>query len=350
MIRNLLKAGTARVLTETRMDRVLGSLTGTGRLPLILGYHHVVEDYSESVRTSMPSLLISQRMLERHLDWVGQRYQFVSLDDLGKRLESGEPTTRPLAAVTFDDGYSDFYHHAVPLLRRKGIPATVFVVTDFVGTSEPQVQDVLYLLLMRRAARDNPPPLNVRGLPGIKDMTPYRMLRIFIEALSIRGLKEIVRQLQAEDPIDKRELESIRSLSWEELQRVRREGFVIGSHTKSHIVIPNEILPCIEKELSESRYELESKLGTPIRHFAYPSGLFNATSVKAVATAGYRFGYTGCTHRSRAYPLLTVPRTVLWENSSLDSRKAFSGSVLSCQVHRAFDLVSGCRQRHDSIN
>ena len=187
MIRNLLKAGTARVLTGTRMDRVLESLTGSGPIPLILGYHHVVENYSESVRTSMPSLLISQRMLERHLDWVGQRYQFVHLDDLGTRLESGEQIPRPLAAVTFDDGYSDFYHHAAPLLRRKGIPATVFVVTDFVGTGEPQVHDLLYLLLLRRVTRDNPPPLSVRELPGIKDMTPYRMVRILIEALSVSG-------------------------------------------------------------------------------------------------------------------------------------------------------------------
>jgi len=332
------------------MDRVLGSLTGSGHLPLILGYHRVVEKYSESVRTAVPSLLISIRMLERHLDWVGQRYQFVDLDDLGTRLESGEPIQRPLAAVTFDDGYSDFYHHAAPLLRRKGIPATVFVVTDFVGTNEPQMHDVLYLLLVRRGAEAVPTPLSVRGFPNLKGMTPYRLLRVLIETLSVSALKEIIRVLQAEAPIDKRELESIRSLNWEELKRARGEGFVIGSHTKSHIVMTNEAPPCIEKELLESRYALENRLGKPIRHFAYPSGLFNAMSVKAVAAAGYRFGYTGCSHRSTVHPLLTVPRTVLWENSSLDSRNAFSASVLSCQVHRAFDLVSGCRERHDAVN
>jgi peptidoglycan/xylan/chitin deacetylase (PgdA/CDA1 family) len=212
------------------------------------------------------------------------------------------------------------------------------------------MHDVLYLLLTRRVARENPPPLNVRGLPGIKDMAPYEMLRLLIEALSVSGLKEIIRQLQAEDPIDKRELESIRSLSWEELERAHGEGFVIGSHTKSHVVMTNESPVCVEKELSGSRYELENRLGKPIRHFAYPSGLFNTASVEAVAAAGYRFGYTGCTHRSTAHPLLTVPRTVLWENSSLDSRNTFSEAVLNCQVHRAFDLVSGCRQRHGAIN
>jgi hypothetical protein len=83
-----------------------------------------------------------------------------------------------------------------------------------------------------------------------------------------------------------------------------------------------------------------------VQHFAYPSGIFNTAAVDAVAAAGYRFGYTTCTHRDARFPLLTVPRTLLWENSCLDSHGVFSGSILSCQIHRAFDLVSGCRQRH----
>ena len=35
-----------------------------------------------------------------------------------------------MAAVTFDDGYRDIYENAYPMLKRKGIPAAIFVVTD----------------------------------------------------------------------------------------------------------------------------------------------------------------------------------------------------------------------------
>jgi len=66
----------------------------------------------------------------------------------------------------------------------------------------------------------------------------------------------------------------------------------------------------------------------------------------AVAGAGYRFGYTTCTHRDAAFPMLTVPRTLLWENSCLDSNGVFSGSILNCQIRHAFDRVNGCRQHH----
>src|SRR5207244_10396360 len=67
------------------------------------------------------------------------------------QLERGD--TKPMAAVTFDDGYRDVYERAFPLLQRKGIPAAVFVVTDLVGTRHPQICDHLYLVLMQAFAR-----------------------------------------------------------------------------------------------------------------------------------------------------------------------------------------------------
>jgi hypothetical protein len=99
-------------------------------------------------------------------------------------------------------------------------------------------------------------------------------------------------------------------------------------------------------EVTGSREQLEARLGTVVKHFAYPSGLFNRGAVDAVAAAGYRYGYTTCTHRDPAFRLLTVPRTLLWENSSCDSHGLFSAPILSCQIHHAFDLVSRCHQRH----
>jgi len=132
------------------------------------------------------------------------------------------------------------------------------------------------------------------------------------------------------------------------LERIRGAGVVIGSHTKTHVVMTNETHECLIDEAMGSRQELERRLGTAVRHFAYPSGMYNSASVSAVAAAGYRFGYTTCAHRSVEHPLLTVPRTLLWENSCLDSHRRFSESVMSCQVQRVFDLVSGCHRHHVS--
>jgi hypothetical protein len=68
--------------------------------------------------------------------------------------------------------------------------------------------------------------------------------------------------------------------------------------------------------------------------------------VGAVATAGYRFAYTTCTHRDPRYPLLTLPRRMLWENACVDAVRRFSPAIMSCQVHGVWSLMGGCGQDH----
>ena len=71
-----------------------------------------------------------------------------------------------------------------------------------------------------------------------------------------------------------------------------------------------------------------------------------SVSVRAVAAAGYRFAYATTPRRNSEHPLLTIPRTVLWEKSSVGAQ-LFSGAVLDCQIHHAFDrFAEGYRQPH----
>ena len=157
--------GAARVMSRTGLDKVGRLAVGRNGVPLVIGYHRIVEDFASSAKTSIPSMLVSRGMLEQHLDWLGSRFRFISLDELGARLEGKDDGGDPVAAITFDDGYRDFYDHALPVLQRKGVPAAVFVVTDLVGTQRVQVHDKLYLLLARRFKPGKGTPAAVRGHP-----------------------------------------------------------------------------------------------------------------------------------------------------------------------------------------
>jgi peptidoglycan/xylan/chitin deacetylase (PgdA/CDA1 family) len=328
------------------MDGILASLAGSGNVPVVIGYHRVVEDFASCAKTCIPSLLTSKQMFERHLDWIGRSYQFVDLNEFGKGLESKSGWRHRIAALTFDDGYQDFYDHAFPVLQKKGIPAAVFVVTDHVGTARVQLHDKLYLLLIRRRGRPLRKPCDGLDVSHITTMPPYQALRMLVETLPMADLHRVVEALESEDSLPEDILKSFRSLSWETLDRIQRSGFTIGSHTRTHVLMANESPARVQDETAGSRQEMERRLGTTIRHFAYPSGSFNTASVNAVAAAGYQVGFTSCSHRSAEHPLLTVPRTLLWENSSVNSRGFFSGAVLHCQIHHAFDWADTCRQRH----
>jgi peptidoglycan/xylan/chitin deacetylase (PgdA/CDA1 family) len=286
-------------------------------------------------------------MLERHLDWIGRRYRFVDLDELGSCLETNHESNSRIAAITFDDGYQDFYDHALPLLRRKGIPAAVFVVTDYATNGRVPLHDKLYLLLNRRVRRPLHRVVGV-AIPDISAMNAYDAMRALLEALPLDKLELLVGAWESENPISEQLLADFRPLSWETLERIHRSGVTIGSHTRSHILLTNETQPRLNGEVIGSRKEIQRRLpGNEVKHFAYPSGQFNEASVNAVATAGYRFGYTSCSHRSSLHPFLTVPRTLLWEKSSLDSHSSFSGEVLDCQIHHAFAWTEDCRQGHE---
>lgn len=355
--RSLLKRGVASALHWTGVDRLYArSATAT---PLIVTYHRVVEDFRDSARRSIPPMLISVKTFEAHLDWIGRHYRFITLDDLAAWSEGTRPLDRPSAAITFDDGYADVYHNAFPILRRKGIPAAVFVVTDLVGTPRLQIHDELFLLMTgaygqwRDPARELlrlllgfelPPPLleRVRGVAG----DPLRATWMLFEILSQGTVQRLATALRAETGFHESATLEQRAMDWRMLRTMGREGVTVGTHSRSHPRMSNEGWERLLDETLGSRRAVERKLGTRVEHFAYPGGGFNALAVSAVAAAGYRCAYTSCRHRDAGYPALTIPRRLFWENSCVNGLGQVSPSLMSCHVNGLFDFASPCRQPH----
>jgi glycosyltransferase involved in cell wall biosynthesis/peptidoglycan/xylan/chitin deacetylase (PgdA/CDA1 family) len=332
----------AHALDWTGADRSIGRLSGVVKEPLILGYHRVLPDV-RNIRPSpgVPSLDVSVVTLEKHLDFVGRRFRFVSLDELGARLDAG--TAAGLAAVTFDDGYADFYDHAFPLLDRKGIPAAVFVVTGLLEDAGGFLHERLYALLegafRRRGVGRTRLLLAEKGFAVELPDRAFPALRMLLRSCDQETLASLCAALESElGELPK----TPRSLSWAQLTRMSRVGLTVGSHTKTHALLSYESPDRVRHELESSRAVLEEKLGVRIAHFAYPDGCFDAATVRAVAAAGYRFAYTGCRHRDPSYPRLTLPRRVLWEGSTLGALGGFSPHVLSSQIHGIFDDSAGC--------
>src|SRR5258705_13519138 len=106
MVRSVMKTCLAYAYSGATAVRGLlpGTSMGGGEVPFIACYHRVVEDFDNSARHAIPSMLISTAMLERHIDWLAKNYSIVSLDEIGSHLESPGTFSRPSAAITFDDG------------------------------------------------------------------------------------------------------------------------------------------------------------------------------------------------------------------------------------------------------
>jgi peptidoglycan/xylan/chitin deacetylase (PgdA/CDA1 family) len=81
-----------------------------------------------------PSTNISLRTFAAQLEWLkSSDYQVLPLGDIVRRLKAGSDLPDRCAVLTVDDAYRTFLSGAMPLLRRFGYPATLFVSTDAVG-------------------------------------------------------------------------------------------------------------------------------------------------------------------------------------------------------------------------
>src|SRR5882672_390800 len=273
MFRTLIKSAVALALDTVGTERIVSAISPKQTLPLVVGYHQVVKTCRNDWRSGIRAMQTSSAMLEKHLDWIGQRYKIVSLDEMGSQLNRGDSPAKPLAAITFDDGYRDVYLNAFPLLVRKGIPATIFVVTDIVGTMEPPLHDRLYLVLARAFEQWSLPAITLSELLNRLDLVPSEPKRIAQSVpnafLTLRALLDTLRQsdihrllysLEAEFRIERRVLDEVQPLSWEMLGEMSQAGITIGSHTRTHALLTSESGTRIRQEIDGSRQILEKQL------------------------------------------------------------------------------------------
>ncbi|HLG71225.1 MAG TPA: polysaccharide deacetylase family protein [Chloroflexota bacterium] len=98
-------------------------------------------------------------------------------------------------------------------------------------------------------------------------------------------------------------------MSWQQLQDLRDGGIEIGAHTMDHVDLSIQKEPQAKHQIDDSRLILQQRLGVPVDTFAYPSGRYNANTVKLVGQAGFGSAVTtafGARHT--AANLLTLSR------------------------------------------
>ena len=82
-------------------------------------------------------MLVSAANFAQQMDWLAANgYRVLALRDLPRFLQGRHALPAKSVVLTFDDGYESVYRHALPVLKKHGFAATVFVYTDFVGAGD----------------------------------------------------------------------------------------------------------------------------------------------------------------------------------------------------------------------
>jgi peptidoglycan/xylan/chitin deacetylase (PgdA/CDA1 family) len=178
----------------------------------------------------MRSLYVTPRMFAFqmwYLNFAG--FKVVPLSGIVDFVK-GNSTTQKIVAITFDDGYRDFYDNAWPVLKAYGYPSAVFLVSGLIGKENSWDKDEL----------------------GIE--------------------KEL--------------------LGKNDIGELKEAGVTFGSHTRSHPFLTKLSGEELAGEIGSSRCDLEKDMALPVDFFCYPYGDMNEKVRNAVREAGYLAAFT----------------------------------------------------------
>jgi len=270
-------------------------------------YHRVLPEESPARSIEQPGMYVSPETLGAHLAELKRHFELVHLDEWLRRAKLGSPLPKLACALTFDDGWRDNYEFALPVLAKHGAPATVFLVSSYIGTSYRFWPNRLMSLLRKSFAASGsvtfPQPLSRIVEPVLAAAAGRGELRAEDADAVVQGAKgwdeEEIRDLveTAEKSCggtsDPGEI-----LDREQVVKMGETGLVrFGSHTATHFRLGGRISAReLEREIVGSRKSLQELSGQAVDMFCYPNG---ETSPAAIALA--RQHYLGAVTTSRGW-------------------------------------------------
>lgn len=95
----------------------------------ILMYHKV--DKNDSLESK---LAVSPQVFEKQMNFLARnKYKVISLNQLVSLIKAKSKIPQNTIVITFDDGYENNYSQAYPILKKYNLPATIFIIVDFIN-------------------------------------------------------------------------------------------------------------------------------------------------------------------------------------------------------------------------
>lgn len=236
----------------------------------------------------------SARTLDEQLKCLTTRYSVVPLEKIVERVAAGQPLPPGAAAITIDDGYDDAYRVAFPLFLRYRVPATLFVVTDFLHGRAWVWTDKMRYIASRAAAGEWRASIGAREWRVTLSDTASRLdaatrLNTELKRLGDEEKDDQIARLAASAGVDVPALppREFAPITWDEAREMSAGGVSIGSHTVTHPILTHCTDERLRTELTEARACIEAELGRPCRVFCYPDGSVDQRVRDAVERAGY---------------------------------------------------------------
>ena len=266
-------------------------------------FHRVLRPDSPEWPAADPTYRVSDAVFAQCLGFFKKHYRPVAIEQVASALAGGPPLPDFALLVTFDDGWADNLEVALPLLRRAGVPAVVFVVpeaiegeavepwwqeTVFKARREGRLSDERIFALGRRCGHENL-PMAASGAELV-----FTLLRR-LQALSSRDRNALLAELETGPPKGMRQM-----MNCAQVRELAAAGIAVGAHGLTHL--PLTFVERPEAELDNAIHRLESLLGTgypSARTMSFPHGRYSNAIVEMARKSGYCVQCTSDPHLNR---------------------------------------------------
>ncbi|MDX1907460.1 MAG: polysaccharide deacetylase family protein [Bacteroidia bacterium] len=242
----------------------------TGRRCLLPVYHLASDHSAPHIWPIYPVRNIP--LFRQDLDTLLRHYTPITTADLLGLVSTRRFPGKPVFHLSFDDGLRQIWDEVAPVLLEKGVPATFFVNTDFVGNKALFYRYLAALLVSR--LRQTPPS-------GTLQATCHQKLQaagithpdlgtalMQVDYARRQVLPEVAALLEVDPAVFLQEYRPY--LDTDQLIRLQAQGFTIGAHSQDH---PEYRFIPPEAQLSQTKGSLDAldqMIQPPLRTFAFP--------------------------------------------------------------------------------
>jgi len=278
----------------------LASPAGARARLSVLIFHRVLPE---------PDPLFPDEMDARRFDelcgWLKNWFNVLPLDQAAAQLKAGTLPARA-ACITFDDGYADNCHVAMPILQRHSLTATFFIATGFLDGGR-MWNDTIIETVRRRA------DLSTNADREAAITTLINQIKYLPVAERVATTEALAQKAQVQLPTNL-------MMTSADVKAMRQAGMQIGAHTVSHPILARLSRAEAAKEIGDSKRYLEELLGERISLFAYPNGKpgedYSPESVDVVRSLGFDAAVSTQWGASRfGDDLLQIKRFTPWDKT-----------------------------------
>lgn len=303
---------------------------------LILAYHRVVDPH-ELPFLPEAGMYVTKQAFQLQMEYLTKSFRVVPLSDIVESILHGEALPAKTCAITFDDGWGDNFLHAFPILKRLGIPATIFLCTGFIGNNRPfwseEINHFMHFIMRDEDRFSAHMKRNRLILEAYKrySSTEERVAFI-IREMKLSGFQRIEDMLEQIREITRSDhcpgMPTM--LSWTEIDVMAEHKITFGSHGVNHTILTSLSEGEVHRETRDSYSELFKRCKSFVPYFCYPNGSHNEVVRHAVRGAGYTCAFSNRTRRGFAR-LTDDPYDIL--RTCIDNDTTRTTAMFSCRIN-----------------